>query len=181
MKGVEILVIAGILLESENSTFKKMGEKLLLSQSQVFYSVGNLVKRGLIYEIQNSKSEKKKLSNYKINVQNCYNFLTCCLKFLFPMEIGAPSIGIETLSSRVFDLNEKIIGESVFVWEYASGDVSGYTVKPIHKNVPQISLKDKNIYSFFVTLDFLRSKNVRDNEFGKKSLEKIFNEIQKRK
>ena len=173
MNGVEILVLGGLIAVNEKNSFQSIGEKLKLSASQVYYAVKSLQKRGLVYKDISENVNRNPLASIKIKKHNCYEFLIHGLKYVFPMEMGAPAIGVQTLSSELIATKEQILSNTVYVWPYGEGNTSGISIKPIHQNIPLLSLQNPLIYRFFVLLDFLRSKNSRDNLLGKEELKRL--------
>jgi hypothetical protein len=104
-------------------------------------------------------------------------FLLHGLRYVFPAEIGAPTRGVLT-SDAAQPLKQVIIdsGDLSPVWPYPEGKVRGYSLKPLHKNVPQAALEDPRLYELLALVDALRNGRAREREIAGKELKKRLEE-----
>jgi len=74
-------------------------------------------------------------------------------------------------------------GDPPPVWPFSEGPVRGYSFSPLHKNVPQAALKDKQLYELLALVDALRDGRARERDLAgrelKKRLEKSFHAASK--
>ncbi|GEM_PF-6899067 len=166
MKGNEILVLAGVILENNESGYERLGKILRLSPSQVFNATNSLSHRKLIKKTKYNNTVK-----FEPLKTNCFEFFIHCLKYVFPLKIQAKAFGIQTLN--INDKTVNLYGTDIYVWPYEKGDVFGTAIVPIHKNIPVLSLKKMGYYNFFIALDMLRSGNPRNVKEGIKYISKV--------
>ncbi|WP_445737705.1 site-specific integrase [Mariniflexile sp.] len=81
------------------------------------------------------------------------------LKDLYPQKRGAIVRGVVTAHSAMHLVN-KIQSNQSFVWPYNEGNQRGFSVEPLHPNVPKACLKNVKLYELLALLDAIRLGNV---------------------
>jgi len=161
-----VLVLSGLLFVQNNWTYKNLGDMLSLSASRVHDAVKELTVSNLLV--------KTKDNLYKPVKKNCFEFFVYGIPYIFPLKSGGEVRGIPAFISAK-PISDKIVGNRVYVWPYAEGNTFGFSIEPIHKNIPKVATMNENLYMFFVILDCLRSNRRREKDIAIKELQKILN------
>lgn len=139
---------------------KDVANELFISQSEVSQSLNRSVMAGLI------SSNKKRVMNSAL-----FDFLVHGLKYVYPVRPERMVRGMKTSHSAP-PLSNIILSNETYVWPYAEGDTRGFSVEPLHPNVPKACLKDNKLYEFLALVDALRIGNKREFNLAVKELEK---------
>lgn len=151
MRPHDIVILLKIVACGDNDWYMKdIANELFISQSEVSESLSRSVFAGLV---SNSKE--------RIMKSTLCDFLICGLKYVYPVRPGALVRGIKTSHSAP-PLSSEILGDEIYVWPYAEGDSRGFSIEPLHPNVPKACLKDKNLYELLTLVDAIRIGNTRE-------------------
>jgi hypothetical protein len=148
-----------LALEPPNN--KSIATSLQISEAEVSESLRRSHYAGLILDL------KLKL----INKKALLDFLPYGLKYVFPARPGALVRGIPTAQSAP-PLNNLIVSDEHFVWEYAEGTVRGQLIEPLYPTVPAIVLNDANLYELLALVDAIRTGSARTVRLASEGLEK---------
>ena len=108
----------------------------------------------------------------QVNRRSLLEFLLYGFAFVFPAELGAPSLGIATGPSapgmcEAFDESE------LWVWPAPNGDVRGPSIEPIYKSVPVAAANDERLYELLSLVDCLRIGRAREKSMATKRLKTL--------
>ncbi len=159
MRPHDIVVLLKIAAKGkENWYMKDLAYELKISASEVSESINRSVIAGLIAQ------DKKRLMTLAL-----LDFLEHGLKYVYPQQPGALVRGLPTAHSAP-PLNHDIVSEEPYVWPYAEGKVRGQAIEPLHPNVPQACLLDKEFYELMALCDALRVGKAREKNIAMQEL-----------
>ncbi len=163
LRPLDIVVVLRLSLEnSERPTYLRLANELHLYPSEVYASVKRARASHLI--------QGPELGD-RLNRTSLLEFLLHGIRYAFPAEIGPPTRGIPT-SYAAPPLRKSIadVGDLPPVWPYADGKVRGYSLVPLHKNVPQAALEDARLYELLALVDALRNGRARERQLASREL-----------
>jgi len=64
-----------------------------------------------------------------------------------------------------------VMGEAP-VWPYAQGEMRGYSIKPLHRQVPKAALEDPKLYELLALVDAVRGDRIRERALASEELTK---------
>ncbi|WOD44194.1 hypothetical protein [Hwangdonia lutea] len=164
MRPHDIVILLKIVAKGDHDwLMKDIANELFISNSEVSESLNRSVLAGLI------ASDKKRVMR-----QALVEFITSGLKYVYPQQPSGLVRGIPTAHSAP-PLSEIIQSEEIYVWPYAEGNVRGFSIEPLHPNVPKAALKDHVLHELLALVDAIRLGNVREQKFATLELEKHFN------
>lgn len=100
------------------------------------------------------------------------------LKYVFPQQPGAVTIGMPTAHSAPV-LAEKLVFQESYVWPDPEGTVRGQAIEPLYKTVPAACREDRRLYNLLALVDALRVGKVREQNLAKDLLEQLFDEYRR--
>lgn len=151
MRPHDIVILLKIATYSnDNWLMKDVAYDLYISASEVTESLNRSVESGLISN--NKKSIMK---------SSLLEFIIYGLKYVFPQKPGPLVRGIKT-SHSVFPLSEVILSNETYAWPYFEGDCIGFSIDPLHPNVPKACLKDPKLYELLSLVDAIRIGDKRE-------------------
>jgi hypothetical protein len=98
--------------------------------------------------------------------------LTFGVRYVFPAQLGAPSVGMPTAFSARPLSSLLVGGADVAVWPSDEGNVSGRRVDPLYRTVPEAAARDAVLYEYLALVDALRVGRARDRSLAKDELVK---------
>ena len=140
---------------------KSLAASLQISEAEVSESLRRSNYAGLILDL------KLKL----INKKALLDFLFYGLKYVFPARPGALVRGVPTAQSAP-PLDNLIVSDENFVWEYAEGTVRGQLIEPLYPTVPAVVLNDANLHQLLALADAIRTGSARTVRLASEELEK---------
>lgn len=155
MRPHDIVVLLKIIaIGTENWLMKDIANKLYISPSEVSESLNRSVLAGLI------TNDKKRIFKSAL-----IDFIIYGLKYVYPQKPGALVRGMKTAHSAP-PLSFEIESTVDYVWPYAEGDSRGFSVEPLHSNVPEACLEDPILYELLALIDALRIGNTREQNIA---------------
>lgn len=151
---------------------KELAENLLLSQSEISEGIGRCI------EVKLFDAEDK-----SVNVSNLMELLVHALKFFFPAEHQGLTRGIPTAWATA-SLSEKIkvpLAQTLPVWAHPGGSIRGIGLVPLHKNIPEIALRNPQLHMVYALIDTIRIGRTRERDIASKLLEAMFRNQSKNK
>lgn len=139
---------------------KNIAISLKMSEAEISESLRRSKYAGLITDIKTKKINKKAF----------LEFILHGIKYVFPTHPGALVRGIATAHSAS-PLQESILSEELFVWEYSEGTVRGQAIDPLYPTVPKIVEEDKKLYELLALVDSIRTGTSRIYSIATKELE----------
>ncbi len=159
MRPLDIVVLLKIAaIGPEEWQGKNLAQSLILSASEVSVSL--------------RRSEYARLYNYENRTvfrQSLIEFLIYGLKYVFPQQPGAITVGMPT-SHAAPVLADKFISETPFVWPDPDGTVRGQSIEPLYSTVPAACRLDKRLYNLLALTDALRTGGAR---IGREATEQL--------
>ena len=147
----------------ENWLMKDLGYDLFISLSEISESLNRSVLSGLI------SSNKKRIMKSSL-----LDFLIYGLKYVFPQKPGTLVRGIKTSHSTT-PLSNMILSEEIYVWPYFEGNSKGFSVEPLHPNVPKACLNDPKLHELLSLVDAIRLGNKREFNIAVEELKRRIN------
>lgn len=163
IKPQDIIVLLKILtIGRKNWKFETLRDELGLSLSAIYRSLERCVKARFI--------SPKPFNN--IYITNISEFLLHGIAYAFAVEPGKMTRGIATAHSAA-PLNKEIVSEKdIYVWPYIKGDIRGQALQPLDKHVPEIAIRDKQLYEMLALVDAIRVGRSREKEIATNLLQK---------
>lgn len=165
LKPLDLVVLLKLSLEKgERPPYLRLANELHLYPSEVYASIKRARNSHLVHAYEEGD---------RLNRTGLLEFLLHGVRYAFPAETGAPTRGVPT-SYAAQPLKQSLIDswEMPPVWPYAEGKVRGYSLKPLHKNVPQAALEDPELYELLAMVDALRNGRAREREIAGKELKR---------
>jgi hypothetical protein len=165
MRPHDIVILLKIISYSHDKwLMKDLGFDLFISLSEISESLNRSVLSGLI-------SNNKK----RIMKSAFLDFLIHGIKYVFPQKPGPMVRGIRTAHST-FPLSDLILSNDMYVWPYFEGDSKGFSIEPLHPNVPKACLLDSKLHELLALVDAIRLGNKREFNLAVEELKKRFEE-----
>lgn len=117
----------------------------------------------------------------RVNRANLIEFLIHGLKYVFPAKLGPPTIGVPT-AWAVKGLFPSISVGTQPVWPHIRGEVSGYSVEPLYKSIPELVMSSKineKLYFALAAADTLRIGEGRERQMAVNYLMQVLNDHQR--
>lgn len=163
MRPHDIVILLKIIAKKENDwLMKDLASELFISNSEVSESLNRSVLAGLI------SSDKKRVMKMAL-----LDFIASGLKYVYSQQPGSMVRGVATAHSAE-PLSSLIESEEVYVWPYAEGEQRGFSIKPLHPNVPKAALQDKVLHQLLALVDAIRLGSVREQKIARDELVKLF-------
>lgn len=153
-----VILLKIIAFDNENWMMKDIANQLYISSSEVSESLNRSVWAGLI------TNDKRRIFKSAL-----IDFIVHGLKYVYPQKPGAMVRGIKTAHSAP-PLAAEINSEQNYVWPYAEGDSRGFSIEPLHPNVPKACLEDSKLYELLALLDAIRIGSTREQNLAIKEL-----------
>jgi predicted transcriptional regulator len=161
MRPHDVVVLLKIIAKGKQAWLNKdLANELHISQSEISESLNRSKLAGLI------SADKKNVASMAL-----LDFLSYGLRYVYPEQPSSLVRGIPTSHSAP-PLNSTIQSEQNYVWPYAKGEERGFSVRPLHPNVPKACLEDTKLYELLALTDALRLGRVRERNLAIEELEK---------
>lgn len=164
LRPVDIVVLLKLSLGEGRPTFAELARDLHLYPSEVYASL----KRGRTSHLVQGANRQD-----TVNRTALLEFLLHGIRYAFPAEAGALTRGVPT-SYAAAPLSKSIAASAdpPPVWPFAGGSVRGYSLAPLHKNVPAAALEDSRLYELLALVDALRDGRARERALAARELTK---------
>lgn len=162
MKGQDVLVALALAAgePADTPAYQELADRLGLSTSEAHAAVKRLQKAGLV------DPERR------VNRRALTEFLLHGLRYVFPAEPGAPSLGIATGPSAP-GVREAFDEPELWVWPTPEGDVRGPSIAPLYASVPAAARNDAKLYALLSLVDCLRVGRARERAIATKRLRSV--------
>lgn len=161
LRGEDVVVLLKLLQGVADWTVRGMEEAVLVPRSGVHRALKRLDAAGLIDERAR-----------RVHVSQSEEFLVHAVKYVFPAVIAGQARGVPTawaaapldghISSGSHDLP--------LVWPHPLGEVRGLALTPLHQTVPELALKDPEMWERLSLVDGLRAGDARVRGIAEKLL-----------
>lgn len=163
IKPQDILILLKLcLLREQPWRHVDLAMDLGLSQTEISFALERCRHSGLL------DSSKKRVLKTPL-----MEFLEYGLKYVYPVQPGAISLGIPTahsappLSARI-----RADADDQYVWPYAGGQVRGQGITPLYDSIPFAALNDPQLHELLALVDALRVGRARERGIAIEELEK---------
>lgn len=165
MRPHDIVVLIKIIAKNRQKwTMKDLAYELGISNSEISESLNRSMIAGLI------SGDKTKVMKMAL-----LEFIQYGIKYVYPQRPQGMTRGVVTAHSADPLVNE-ITSAEIYVWPYANGIDRGFSIDPLHVNVPEAVLRDSKLHKLLSLIDAIRLGNVREQKLAIKYLEKYFYE-----
>lgn len=159
----DVLVIVKLaLITGKRPAMATLAYQVGLSPSRV----NDAIKRGKAGRLLSERDDR-------VRIPHLREFLIHGFKYAFPAQRGELTRGVPT-SYAAPPLNAVITqpDEPPPVWPYAEGTVRGISILPLHKNVPEVALRDRPLYEMLALLDALRDGRSRERAIAEQEIQR---------
>lgn len=163
IKPQDILILLKLCLMGDQSwRHMDLAIELGLSQTEVSFALERCRHSGFL------DSSKKRVLKTAL-----MEFLTYGLKYVYPVQAGAVSLGVPTAHSAA-PLSARIRSDAddQYVWPYAGGQIRGQGIAPLYESVPFAALNDPKLHELLALVDALRVGRARERGIAIEELEK---------
>ena len=151
MRPQDIVILLKIISKGKLSWQNKdLAYELFISQSEISDSLNRSLVAGLL------NSEKK-----KVHRKSLLEFIEHGLHYVFPAMPGGMANGIYTALSHPF-MKVHFNGDTEYVWPDARGEVRGFSIDPLYKDVVKAVKQDDKLYKMLALTDVVRVGKVRE-------------------
>lgn len=151
MRPQDIVILLKIISKGNLSWQNKdLANELFISQSEISDSLN----RSLVANLVNS--EKK-----KVHRKSLLEFIEHGLHYVFPVIAGGMVNGIYTAHSHPF-MKEHFKSDTEYVWPNERGEVRGFAIEPLYKDVVNAVNQDEKLYKALALIDVIRVGRVRE-------------------
>lgn len=161
MRGVDILIAFLLTSEPEHRwEFAEIGAALHVGSATAHRAVGRLERSGLV------DASSRQVRRLALEEFVCHG-----LRYVFPAELGAPSLGVPTahsapvMASRVASRSSEVI-----VWPSELGQARGASLTPLHPSAAAVALERPLLYELLALADVLRLGRAREVQIARESL-----------
>jgi hypothetical protein len=165
MRPQDIAVLLKIIIAAPDWMNKQIAEGLLLSPSEVTYSL----QRSAIAELIDP-------SRRKVMRKTFLEFIQYGLPRVFPAIRGSIAIGVPTAFSSPIISSHLMTNQlnEIVVWAFADGGARGESISPLYPNAVKAALKDPELYELLCLVDVMRLGKIREKEIALKLLKQKF-------
>lgn len=159
----DIVVLLKIVVARDRQwTYSLLSYELFISKSQIYFSI----KRAGLARLINSETKEPFLKPLE-------EFLIHGVKYAYPLQRGEIVRGIKTTyAAPPLSLFINSTDKMIPVWPDPEGDSRGYSVPPLHKNVPKAALIDPLLYELLSLVDAIREGGSRETKIATEELKK---------
>lgn len=160
LKPQDILLMMKLLSEPGLSQ-TELAKRLLLSQAEVSHGLKRL--------------KGSRLLNIEGNVikEAAIELLIHAVKYFYPAQLGAPSLGIPTAHANPEFKFVKYKDSESYVWPYAEGKSKGISLMPIYHSLPYACSEDKVLYKMASLVEMIRAGRARERKIAENELHKL--------
>ena len=152
-KSLDVYVLLKLAVMSEFSSYDHLGQRLIMSSSEVHASVKRSIKAGLINP-QSRLPLRKPFEEYLFHG----------VPYAFPAESGMIVRGVPTAYAAP-PLSDMISYSGLPpVWMWAEGVVEGMHVNPLHKSARYMVQREPKFYELLALADAIRMGRRREYE-----------------
>jgi hypothetical protein len=99
-------------------------------------------------------------------------FLHHGVAYVFPANVGSPTLGVPTATGLEAIRTElHMMASEILVWPHAGGSMRGGSIVPLHRSVPALAIRDSAMHELLALVDCLRLGRVRERGAAALALE----------
>ena len=155
------LAVAAALGAWGPTPFAELARRLALSVSETHGAVKRLEVAGLV-------SPERRVVAHAFR-----EFLFHGLKYVFPVQPGAMSLGVATGAAAPALVATFPSTEVPWVWPWPEGTVRGLSIEPLYRTIPEAALADPTLYERLALIDALRAGRARDRNLAEKRFQEL--------
>jgi len=146
------------MISSPNLKQKELAQAIFISQTEVSHGLKRLEHTGLIG------------SSGQIQLEAVCEFLIHGMKYIFPAETGAMTVGLPTAYANPKFKFVKYKIEDIYVWPHPKLGKKGIALLPIYPSVAEACAKDELLYEMMSLLEMIRIGRAREKNIAAKEL-----------
>lgn len=187
LKPQDVVLLLKLLANQEALKWSQaqMAMNSCVSVSEINAGIKRLIEAGLLCIAEpvlvdlptlNSQLYSKQHINrlYQPILKRCEEFLISGVKYMFPVKLGAMTVGIETsYAAPILKGFTSLGSDPIPVWPYAEGKQRGMSLQPLYPSVPKsVTLfPDVAFYDLLCLVDVLRQGNYREQRKAEELLQ----------
>lgn len=163
IKPQDILILLKLcLLREQPWRHIDLAAELGLSQTEISFALERCRHSGFL------DSAKKRVLRSAL-----MEFLEYGLKYVYPVQPGAISVGIPTAHSAApLSMRIRAEADDQYVWPYADGHVRGQGITPLYESAPFAASRDPLLHELLALVDALRVGRARERGIALEELDK---------
>jgi hypothetical protein len=152
VKRADVYVLAGLLVEEEQWTYRSLAERLRVPHP--------VVQRGLE---RGGSAGIYSAGRREVHLPHFEEFAVHALRFVAPVELGriVPGVPAAWAAEPIASQIHSSADEPLPVWPYASGKVRGQAIEPLHRAAPEAAGDWRELGEILALLDSLRAGELR--------------------
>jgi predicted XRE-type DNA-binding protein len=164
IKPQDVLIMMKLVSQPE-MVQKELATQLQISQAEISHA------------LQRLKNSHLLSSSGRVIKEACVEFLVHAVKYIFPVQMRSPAVGIPTSFAHPEFKFIKYGSDEVPIWPSAEGKVKGITLLPIYPTLPDACMEDKNLYKLSSLVEMIRAGRTRERNIAEKELAKFIGEL----
>jgi hypothetical protein len=163
LKPLDIVVLLKLsLVNGERPPYLQLANELFLYPSEVYAAI----RRARASHLVQGPALKDRL-----NRSGLLEFLLHGIRYAFPAQHGGMTRGLPTRYAAA-PLKQQLTqgGEPPPVWPHVEGTVRGWSLAPLHKNVPKAAAADPALHELLALVDAMRDGAARERELAAREL-----------
>jgi hypothetical protein len=169
LRPLDIVVLLKLSLGESRPSYLELAQDLHIYPSEVYTSLKRASASQLV---------QRRKRDARVNRSALLEFLIHGIRYAFPAERGALTRGVPTSYAAPplrFELAQG--SDPPPVWPYPEGPTRGYSLSPLHKNVPQAALQDQGLYELLALIDALRDGRARERDLAGRELSRRLRDL----
>lgn len=162
LQAQDVLVALKIALLGECPKYRDLASSLGLSLGEAHKSVKRAIDSGLLS--RRTRAARRGALR---------EFLVHGLKYVFPVKPGADQRGIPTAHAAPPLKSGFPKSDRPPVWPDSQGPMTGPSIKPLYKSVPEAIRQDPQLYEALALIDALRIGRARERKLAQLKLEEM--------
>lgn len=164
IKSQDIVILAALMRKGADAwTFAQIAQVSGVSVSEAHAGVLRLQKASLLDECK------------RIVKSHALEFLVHGLKYAFPAECPGRMVkGLPTAYAAPVAADEFASSGAVPVWQTDKGTVYGRAVEPLYPTVPDVAMRNPELYARLAVFDMIRGGRLRERKFAEDRLKEMF-------
>jgi IclR helix-turn-helix domain len=159
LKGQDIVLLLQLIGEPEIGTTQRLADQLGLSAATTHRALHSLTAAGL-YDRR----------RHRVPEAAAEEFLIHGVKYVFPAKRGSETRGVPAAWAAP-PLVMKLADDSLPpVWPHAAGSRRGIALEPLHAVVPELALRDEQLWERLALVDAIRAGDARIRRLAERAL-----------
>lgn len=163
LKGQDMLILVALLGRRTPPTLPELSKSLAMGLGPIHRSLVRLEDAGLVS------------ADREVRLAQADEFFGHALRYVFPPRMKGETRGVPTAWAAP-PLNRQLAdtGGPALLWAHPLGKARGIELEPLHPSVPEVALRDDELYERFALIDALRAGDARVRGLARRELQKHF-------